>query len=94
MNYYDYLSRQQKADIKRYHKKCGYVQFHSMQFYIPCDTTSPTFYNVYSYRTYIGYVNNETKTIVLDEDAYNYSRTTTRQIRRFIKEFKLKEIKQ
>ena len=94
MSYYDYLSSQDITELKRYHKKAGYVQFHSMQFYIPCDTDSPLSYAVYSYYTRVGYVDNANKTILLDEHAYNYSRTTTRQIRRFIKEFKLKEIKQ
>lgn len=94
MNYYDYLSRQEIAKLKRYHKKYGYVQFHSMHFYIPCDTTSLTCYNVYSYYTCVGYVYTKAKIIVLDDNAYNYSRTTTRQIRRFIKEFNLKERKQ
>jgi hypothetical protein len=94
MNYYYYLSHQDIADLKRYHKKAGFVQFHSMNFYIPCDTVSPLSYAVYSYYTCVGYVDNVNKTILLDEYAYNYSRTTTRQIRRFIKEFNLKEIKQ
>lgn len=86
-----YLTREEITDLVRYHKNSGYKRFHNMNLFIPYDTDSPSRYMVYSYYTCIGVVDNHAKIIYLDVDAYNHSSSTTRQIRRFIKEFSLGE---
>lgn len=83
---YDYLSNKDIHDLDAYHKKAGYKRFHSTRLYIPVILEGVSRYAIYSYYTFMGYVDTDDSVVLLREDYDQFSITTTRNVNRFIKE--------
>lgn len=83
-----YLTKQERYDLIKSFKEKGYKQFHYTTLFYKCINGMILYY---SYETYVAYRMVGSNIININPGAYEYSRTTTQQLKRLIKENNYKE---
>ena len=81
----EYLTKDDIQKLRLYHKKSHYVPFHSTRLFVPQDKTARR-YAIYSYYVLMGWVDEDEQAIYLRRDYKTFSKTTTKNVNRFIKE--------